>query len=66
MNDLWFLIFIGKGSREPSPASLGKLADWNIDVAERSVVVHIFDSDYIEDEHLIIGLFHAFLYPTKG
>ncbi|WP_117149126.1 hypothetical protein [Paraliobacillus zengyii] len=52
---------------EPAKMFVGErlIADWNIDVGERSIVVHIFDTDYI-DEHLIIGLFHAFLYPTKG
>ncbi|WP_029329056.1 tubby C-terminal domain-like protein [Lentibacillus jeotgali] len=42
------------------------IADWNIHVSEQRVNVRIYDNDFIEDEYLILGVFHAFLYATKG
>lgn len=54
----------------PYPAEMffGKklIADWKIDVFDRRVIVHIIDNDFIEEEYLILGLFHVFLYATKG
>ena len=54
----------------PNPAEMyfGEelVANWKIYVQEKKVVVNILDINYIEDEFLILGLFHAYLYATKG
>lgn len=52
----------------PAEMYLGEklIAEWKIEVFDKRVVVHIYDNDFIQDEYLILGLFHAFLYATKG
>ncbi|MEC1155533.1 tubby C-terminal domain-like protein [Cytobacillus horneckiae] len=41
------------------------IADWNIEHRSGRVVIKIFEQDYL-DEYLIIGLFHAWFYASKG
>ncbi|WP_100012427.1 hypothetical protein [Lentibacillus sediminis] len=54
----------------PKPAEMyiGErlIADWKIDVSNKQVVVNILDLDFMGEEYLILGLFHAYLYATKG
>lgn len=40
------------------------VANWKIYIKENKVVVNIFDFE--EEKFLILGLFHAYLYATKG
>ncbi|WP_027965002.1 tubby C-terminal domain-like protein [Halalkalibacillus halophilus] len=59
-----------KNPFNPKPAELffGEelVASWNISMKEKKVVVKINNYKYVEDRFLIFGIFHAFLYPTKG
>ncbi|WP_051759023.1 tubby C-terminal domain-like protein [Bacillus manliponensis] len=42
------------------------IAEWKIQPAAFRVVMNIVDYDYIEEQYLILGLFHAYLYADKN
>ena len=43
------------------------IADWNIRLEEDMyhIEMNVYDEDYIEDQYLLLGVFHAVLYGDR-
>lgn len=59
---------INKKPLKPAELSLNNklIADWKIQPASRRVILNLIDYDFIDDQYLILGLFHAYFYADKN